>query len=73
MRREGIALSWVGSGRLIFSLNYGEHVFEELSRRLILATQKMMSDGWFWKAEAQTNKSIRRGIFKELLRARFAS
>ena len=73
MRREGIALSWVGSGRLIFSLNYGEHEFEELSRRLILATQKMMSDGWFWKAEAQTNKSIRRGIFKELLRARFAS
>ncbi len=73
MRREGIALSWVGSGRLIFSLNYGEHEFEELSRRLILAGQKMMADGWFWKPEAQTNKSIRRGILKELLRARFAS
>jgi glutamate-1-semialdehyde 2,1-aminomutase len=73
MRREGIALSWVGSGRLIFSLNYGEHEFEELSRRLILAGQKMMADGWFWKPEAQTNKSIRRGILKELLKARFAS
>jgi glutamate-1-semialdehyde 2,1-aminomutase len=73
MRREGIALSWVGSGRLIFSLNYGEHEFDEFSRRLILAAQKMVADGWFWKAEAQTNKSIRRGILKELLRARFAS
>jgi len=73
MRREGIALSWVGSGRMIFSLNYGEHEFEEFSRRLILAAQKMKSDGWFWKSEVQTNKSIRRGIFKELLRARFAS
>jgi glutamate-1-semialdehyde 2,1-aminomutase len=73
MRREGIALSWVGSGRMIFSLNYGEHEFEEFTRRLILAAQKMQSDGWFWKPETQTNKSIRRGILKELMKARFAS
>ena len=28
LRAHGLALSWVGTGRLIFSLNYGEAEFE---------------------------------------------
>jgi glutamate-1-semialdehyde 2,1-aminomutase len=72
LRREGIALSWVGTGRMIFSLNFGDAEFAEFTRRFITAAQKMTQDGWFWRGEAQTNKSIRRGIMMEMLKVRFA-
>src|SRR6478752_5501043 len=32
LRAEGLALSWVGTGRLIFSLNYTDADFAEVSR-----------------------------------------
>ena len=32
LRREGLALSWVGSGRLIFSLDYDDADFEAVAR-----------------------------------------
>ena len=72
LRREGIALSWVGTGRMIFSLNFGDADFAEFTKRFIVAAQKMTQDGWFWRGATQTNKSIRRGILKEMLKVRFA-
>lgn len=68
MRREGIALSWVGTGRLIFSLNFSEEDFESLVERFILAAQKMSADGWWWIPVGQTNKHIKRQILKEMVR-----
>src|SRR5262249_31378308 len=35
LRAQGLALSWVGSGRLIFSLNYTETDFEAVADRFI--------------------------------------
>ena len=32
LRAEGLALSWVGTGRLIFSLNYTDADFAEVDR-----------------------------------------
>jgi glutamate-1-semialdehyde 2,1-aminomutase len=72
LRREGIALSWVGTGRMIFSLNFTDEDFENLSKRFISAAQKMTEDGWFWKPQAQTNKSIKREMLMEMLKVRFA-
>ena len=67
LRAHGLALSWVGSGRLIFSLNYGEVEFGEVVRRFADAVQAMQNDGW-WSGPEQTNQTIRKGIFREMLR-----
>ena len=68
LRAEGLALSWVGTGRLIFSLNYGDEDFEAVLSRFVAAGQAMQADGWWWQDAAQTNKTIRRGILREFLR-----
>src|SRR5450830_40551 len=67
LREQGLALSWVGTGRLIFSLNYTEADFEEVCRRFVTACQAMEAGGWWWQDAAQTNKSIKRSIFREML------
>ena len=67
LRAHGLALSWVGSGRLIFSLNYGDVEFAEVVERFVQAAQAMEKDGW-WSGPEQTNQMIRKGIFREMLR-----
>jgi len=67
LRAEGLALSWVGTGRLVFSLNYSDADFEAVVRRFVAAAQAMQSDGWWWDAPALTNKAIKRGILREML------
>ena len=46
LRSEGLALSWVGSGRMVFSLNYGEAGFEEVVRRFVAAARAIRDSGW---------------------------
>jgi glutamate-1-semialdehyde 2,1-aminomutase len=69
LRREGLALSWVGTGRLIFSLDIDDALFDEIVARFVAAARAMQDDGW-WDGPAATNKELRRGILKESLRAR---
>jgi glutamate-1-semialdehyde 2,1-aminomutase len=71
LRAEGLALSWVGSGRLIFSHNFSDVDFAAVAERFVRAAKAMQDDGWWWSAPALTNKAIRQRILKELLRARF--
>jgi glutamate-1-semialdehyde 2,1-aminomutase len=70
LRAEGLALSWVGSGRLIFSLNYTDADFAEVEQRFVAAAEKMQRDGWWWHDASLTNKGIRRQILKEMLASR---
>ena len=49
LRVHGLALSWVGSGRLIFSLNYSDTDFEGVLQRFVAAAQAMQADGWWWQ------------------------
>src|SRR5882757_9136510 len=67
LRAEQLALSWVGTGRLIFSLNYTDADFEAVVERFVTAAGKMKADGWWWRDAALTNKTIRRQILKEML------
>jgi glutamate-1-semialdehyde 2,1-aminomutase len=67
LRLHGLALSWVGTGRLIFSLNYSDADFQAVLQKFVLAAQDMQRDGWWWHAPEITNKSIRRRILKETL------
>jgi glutamate-1-semialdehyde 2,1-aminomutase len=71
LRAEGLALSWVGSGRLIFSLNYTDTDFAAVADRFVAAAEKMKRDGWWWHKPDLTNKNIRRQILKEMLATRF--
>ena len=72
LRAEGLALSWVGTGRLIFSLNYTDADFSEVTRRFVAAAKKMKEDGWWWHDASLTNKTIRRQILKEMIASRFS-
>ena len=65
LRAEGLALSWIGTGRLIFSLNYTEADFEAVAVRFVQAAQAMQADGWWWERPGLTNRAIRRGMLKE--------
>jgi glutamate-1-semialdehyde 2,1-aminomutase len=73
LRAAGISLSWVGTGRLIFSLNYTDAEFAEVADRIVSAARAMQQDEWWWAEPQLTNKSIRRRVFKEMLQARWAS
>jgi len=70
LRAHGLALSWVGTGRLVFSLNYSDADFTAVAERFIAAARQMQADGWFWAPPALTDKAIRRGILRELLLGR---
>ncbi|MGZ5872671.1 MAG: aminotransferase class III-fold pyridoxal phosphate-dependent enzyme [Bradyrhizobium sp.] len=72
LRAEGLALSWVGTGRLVFSLNYTDADFGEVESRIIAAAEKMKRDGWWWHDASLTNKNIRRQILKEMLARKFS-
>ena len=71
LRAEGLALSWVGTGRLIFSLNFSGADFAEVEQRFVAAAEKMKRDGWWWSDGSLTNKTIRRQILKEMLASTF--
>jgi glutamate-1-semialdehyde 2,1-aminomutase len=73
LRAEGLALSWIGTGRLIFSLDYTEADFEAVADRFVAAAKAMQRDGWWWSNPALTNKSIKRMILKETITRRLFS
>ena len=70
LRAEGLALSWVGTGRLIFSLDTTDADFDAVTDRFVAAGQAMLADGW-WEPAMATNKAIRRRIAGEMLLARW--
>jgi glutamate-1-semialdehyde 2,1-aminomutase len=70
LRAHGLALSWVGTGRLIFSLNYTESDFAQVAERFVAAAAQMNSEGWWWRDAQLTNKAIKRRVLREILRAR---
>jgi len=71
LRAEGLALPWIGTGRLIFSLDYTDADFAAVCDRFVAAARAMAADGWWWCDPAATNKSIKRAILKEMIAERF--
>jgi glutamate-1-semialdehyde 2,1-aminomutase len=73
LRAEGLALSWIGTGRLIFSLNYTDADFDAVADRFLAAAKAMEADGWWWAPPEATNKTIRRRILREIVRHRLCA
>jgi glutamate-1-semialdehyde 2,1-aminomutase len=71
LRAEGLALSWVGTGRLIFPLHFSDWDFEAVTQRMLSACEAMQRDGWWWHDPTTTNKMIRRGLLREMLSKKF--
>jgi glutamate-1-semialdehyde 2,1-aminomutase len=67
---EGLALSWVGTGRFIFSLDYSDADFQAVADRFVAAARAMHNDGFWWSGVALSNQSIRRGILREMIHQR---
>ncbi len=72
LREQGLALSWVGTGRLIFSLNYSDADLAEVMRRFVGACCRMQADGWWWSSPELTHQSIRRRLLREMLQRRLS-
>ena len=72
LRAEGLALSWVGTGRFIFSHNYTDSDMADVSSRIIRAAQKMKGDGWWYAPPGTSNQSIRKQVLREMLAQRFS-
>jgi len=69
LRAEGLALSWIGTGRLVFSHDLEEADFLVVADRIASAAEAMQRDGFFWQGAAVTNRSIKRRVFLELVNA----
>jgi glutamate-1-semialdehyde 2,1-aminomutase len=67
LRAEGLTLSWIGTGRLIFSLNYTDADFDTVADHFVAAARAMNEDGWWWSNPAMTNKTIKRTVLKEMI------
>ena len=71
LRAAGLALSWVGTGRLIFSLDYTDADFDAVADRMLSAAAAMLRDGWWWDGQTLSDRAIRRRVLRELLQARW--
>ncbi|MFN4003403.1 MAG: aminotransferase class III-fold pyridoxal phosphate-dependent enzyme [Hylemonella sp.] len=67
LRDHGLALSWVGTGRLIFNLAWNDGDFDDMLERFVQAARQMQRDGWWWQAPGLTDRAIRRSVLRETL------
>jgi glutamate-1-semialdehyde 2,1-aminomutase len=65
LRAQGLFLSWVGTGRFIFSLDYTERDFVAVSERFLEAARRMKADG-FWDGTL-SDKDIKRRMLREMV------
>jgi glutamate-1-semialdehyde 2,1-aminomutase len=72
LREAGLAVSWVGSGRLIFALVCSDADFAEFMDRLLAAARRMDADGWWWQPDAIQWRNAQRRFARDMLRAAWA-
>ncbi|MGQ9724082.1 MAG: aminotransferase class III-fold pyridoxal phosphate-dependent enzyme [Tepidimonas sp.] len=73
LRDEGLALSWVGTGRWIFPLTCSDDDLRCVLERCVRACERMRDDGWWWHNpewdDARWAKHVRATLVRETVRA----
>merc|ERR1719453_2754648 len=59
MRDAGVALSWVGTGRCLFALDWTEANYEELLKRMLNACAMMEKGGWWVEPKVNVKRAVR--------------
>lgn len=67
LSEQGLLLSWVGTGRFIFSHDFSDEDFAAVVERIVAGAEAMQADGWWWHDEALTNRSIKRRVLREMI------
>jgi len=69
LRTEGINLSWVGTGRCLFSLDVGEQEFDLVRSSLVRAGQRMCADKWWLTDDEQPEQeqAIKSRLIKDMV------
>ncbi|MGE0393706.1 MAG: aminotransferase class III-fold pyridoxal phosphate-dependent enzyme [Vicinamibacterales bacterium] len=73
LRAEGLALSWVGSGRFIFSHACTDAEFDDVAERFVRAARRCLADGWWWTPPGASHADVQRAVLREMLAARVRS
>lgn len=68
LNREGLLLPWVGTGRLIFPIDFDDETFERVVKSLVSAGRAMQRDGW-WAGPRLESRQIGRMVLGETARA----
>jgi len=58
MRDAGVALSWVGTGRCLFSLDWTDSHYDELLKRMLAACEEMKKGGWWVRPKVNVKKAV---------------
>ena len=58
MRDAGVALSWVGTGRCLFALDWTEKDYDELLKRMLNACAAMKAGGWWEPPRVDVKKAV---------------
>ena len=69
LRGEGVAMSWVGTGRLLISLDFTKQDLATVQAALLRAAKRMRDDGWWYLGTAEqpiTAQTIQRAMGKEM-------
>ena len=69
LRDEGVNLSWVGTGRVLFSLDFGPNELAFVRERLCAASHRMVEDGWWAGGGGGGGGEIKKSLAKEVVKA----
>jgi glutamate-1-semialdehyde 2,1-aminomutase len=58
LRDAGVNLSWVGTGRLLFSLDWQKADYDLLQQRILAAAEEMQKGGWWEDPQASIKKKL---------------
>lgn len=70
LRLENLALSWVGTGRLVFSLDFSDADVVTVMERFVTAARKMEQDGWWWAPAGASRRQIGLQILRDMVLSR---
>jgi glutamate-1-semialdehyde 2,1-aminomutase len=70
-RQQGLYMSWVGSGRMMFSLDVSDKDVRSVRDCMVAAAQAMQADGWWDLPAGTTLKTLRRRVVREMLAAKW--